>query len=229
MLMKKEIKSLNPGSTFTYGNKQCLVLEHMDDGVLSMVLDPCKHIFDKSCNDFSKSNLKQYLNNDYLQRWLNVGANIDDFAMMTVDLTTDDGLDDYGTCDCLIAPRTCDQHRKYRKLIPHPDAWEWTSTAYSTESNGNSSGVRGVHASGSLGSSYADYSTSVRPLFKLYNNTTVFLELSELSNLCSIGKKFKFKDEESFYMMDEEGYIYQVIPAPDKMAEIYDHPEFISF
>ena len=73
---------------------------------------------------------------EYLDDWLNDGACFTDFVEIEVDLTANDGLDDYGKCRCFLAPRTCEQHRKYRKLIPNPSKSEWTSTAFSTASNG---------------------------------------------------------------------------------------------
>src|SRR5699024_3430031 len=80
---------------------------------------------------------------------------------------------DYGTCECFLAPRTCDQHRKYRYLIPNPkENWEWTATAYSTESNGYSGIAYLVTCAGGLDSYHYSYGAgAVRPLFKLNPDT----------------------------------------------------------
>lgn len=87
---------------------------------------------------------------------------------MQVDLTANDGLKDYGACKCFLAPRTCDQHRKYRCLIPNPKrSWEWTVTANSTKNNGYSNSVHRVSVEGSLDSGYDRSAYMVRPLFKL--------------------------------------------------------------
>lgn len=137
-MTKCEIKNLNPGDRFGYGMKSAIVLDKMDDGILCMAVDENYQIeFDKNkSNNFAESTLRTELNTSYLEQWIDEGANIDDFVEMEVDLTADDGLDDYGTCKCYLAPRTCDQHRKYRKLIPNNNHWEWTATPYSIESKG---------------------------------------------------------------------------------------------
>ena len=95
---------------------------------------------------------------------------------MQVYLTANDGLKDYGTCECFLAPRTCDQHRKYRYLIPNPkEDWEWTATAYSTKENGYSITAYQVTGAGALSSSlFVYYAFGVRPLFKLNPDTVIF-------------------------------------------------------
>lgn len=164
----KTIKDYLQGERFAYGNKKCMVLEHMEDGILCMVLDSVNCKFGKN-NNYEESKLKEDLNGSYLDNWLNNGACFTDFVEMEVDLTADDGLDDYGKCRCFLAPRTCEQHRKYRKLIPNPDGLEWTVTAYSTESNGFFGIACLVMSAGALiydsGNVYCAY--GVRPLFKL--------------------------------------------------------------
>lgn len=167
--MEIKIKELNQGDKFEYGAKSAIVLDKMGDGVLCMVVDErYETVFDKAnCNNFANSTLMTELHDDYLNRWINAGASLDDFVTMKVDLTADDGLDDYGSCKCYLAPRTCDQFRKYRKLIPKYNGWELTATAYSVESNGYANYVRVVGSGGSLSYSNAYESGGVRPLFKL--------------------------------------------------------------
>lgn len=164
----KTIKDYIQGEHFVYGNKNCMVLEHMDDGTLCMVLDEdFKSEFGET-NNFAESKLRKKLNGEYLDEWVKSGANRESFMLMQVDLTANDGLKDYGTCDCFLAPRTCDQHRKYRYLIPNPKRnWEWTATAYSTKANGYSLTAYQVAGSGGLGYYDVNYANGVRPLFKL--------------------------------------------------------------
>lgn len=195
-MTKCAIKNLNPGDRFGYGMKSAIVLDKMDDGVLCMVVDELYQCeFDKdNNNNFVASTLRRELDSDYAQQWLNEGANFRDFEAMEVDLTADDGLDDYGTCTCFFAPRTCDQHRKYRKLIPNHGDWEWTATPYSAKSNGYFYLVRGVSSAGSLYNYRADSSGSVRPLFKLKLDAEVEVEIDatngvEESSLMDVMRK----------------------------------------
>ena len=164
----KTIKDYIQGEHFVYGKKNCMVLEHMDDGTLCMVLDEdFKSEFGET-NDFAESELRKKLNGEYFDEWVKCGAVKEDFVLMKVDLAANDGLKDYSTCECFLAPRTCDQHRKYRYLIPNPKRnWEWTATANSTKNNGYSNSVHRVSVEGSLDSGYDRSAYMVRPLFKL--------------------------------------------------------------
>lgn len=171
----KTIKDYLQGERFVYGNKNCMVLEHMDDGTLCMVLDEdFKSAFGET-NNFAESELRKKLNGKYLDEWVKNGANRESFVLMQVDLTANDGLKDYGTCECFLAPRTRDQHRKYRHLIPSPKIdWEWEATAYSTKENGYFIHVCSVAGTGTLYFSIsATHSFVVRPLFKLNSDAVI--------------------------------------------------------
>ena len=175
----KTIKDYIQGERFVYGKKNCMVLEHMDDGTLCMVLDEAfESEFGKS-NNFAESELREKLNGDYLDEWVKDGADKEELALMEVDLTANDGLKDYGTCECFLAPRTCDQHRKYRYLIPNPKGnWEWTATAYSTKANGYSLTAYQVTVAGGLSINYSvNVAYGVRPLFKLNPESLVECEI----------------------------------------------------
>ena len=165
----KTIKDYIQGERFVYGKKNCMVLEHMDDGTLCMVLDEDFESKFGETNNFSESELRKKLNVEYLDEWVKDGADRASFVIMQVDLTANDGLKDYGTCECFLAPRTCGQHRKYRYLIPNPKGnWEWTATAYSTKNNGCSYIAHQVTSIGGLGYTANVYGAfGVRPLFKL--------------------------------------------------------------
>ena len=163
----KTIKDYIQGEHFVYGKKNCMVLEHMDDGTLCMVLDEdFKSAFGET-NNFAESELRKKLNGKYLDEWVKNGANRESFMLMQVDLTANDGLKDYGTCKCFLAPRTCAQHRKYRHLILNPKGnWEWTATAYSTKANGYSLTAYQVTVAGGLSINYSvNVAYGVRPLF----------------------------------------------------------------
>ena len=72
------------------------------------------------------------------------------FLTTELDLTTDDGLKDYGTCTVTIFLLTVDQYRRNRDVIPNADDWWWLSTAFSTKSNGYESLARLVGTDGAL-------------------------------------------------------------------------------
>ena len=179
-MIKRRVKGLLVGEKFVYGKKNCLVLEHMDDGTLCMVLDEDFNSAFGENNNFAESELRKKLNIEYLNEWVDSGARRKNFVSMVVNLTANDGLKDYGTCECFLAPRTCDQHRKYRYLIPNPEEdWELTPTAYSTKSNGCSNVAYRVTGSGGLNYNcyYVSDAGVVRPLFKLNSESLVECEI----------------------------------------------------
>lgn len=204
--MTKKIADLKPGTRFIYGRKNCMVLDHLERGTLCMVLDSVNCKFGKN-NNYAESKLKEDLNGSYLDNWLNNGACFTDFVEMEVDLTADDGLDDYGKCRCFLAPRTCEQRRKYRKLIPNPLLSEWTATAYSTASNGYTSAVNIVYSDGSLSVwDYACETHAVRPLFIL--NPSVLLDVPVVEHTLKPDQILSVNNIQ--YIVDEHGILHRV-------------------
>lgn len=211
----KTIKDYIQGERFVYGKKNCMVLEHMNDGTLCMVLDEDFESKFGETNNFAESELRKKLNGEYLDEWVKDGADRASFVLMQVDLTANDGLKNYGICECLLAPRTCDQHRKYRYLIPNPKGnWEWTATAYSTKDNNCSFRTYLVAATGSLGYSvYVDIAFGVRPLFKLNPDAVIVPESNDTETLKITVDKLEnaLHDLEKKYTEKEKAYIAERI------------------
>lgn len=211
----KTIKDYHQGEHFIYGKRNCMVLEHMDDGILCMVMDEdFKSEFGET-NNFAESELRKKLNGEYFDEWVKDGAAKEDFVLMEVDLTANDGLKDYGTCECFLAPRTCDQHRKYRYLIPNPKGnWEWTATAYSTKANGYSLTAYQVTVAGGLSINYSvNVAYGVRPLFKLNPDAVIVPESNDTETLKITVDKLEnaLHDLEKKYTEKEKAYIAERI------------------
>ena len=66
----KTIKEYHQGERFIYGKKNCMVLEHMDDGTLCMVLDEDFESKFGETNNFAESELRKKLNGEYLDEWV---------------------------------------------------------------------------------------------------------------------------------------------------------------
>ena len=207
----KTIKDYIQGERFVYGKKNCMVLEHMDDGTLCMVLDEDFESKFGETNNFAESELRKKLNGEYLDEWVKDGVDRASFVLMQVDLTVNDGLKDYGTCECFLAPRTCDQHRKYRYLIPNPKGnREWTATAYSTKANGYSLTAYQVTVAGGLSINYSvNVAYGVRPLFKLNPDAVIVPESNDTETLKIKVDKLEnaLHDLEKKYTEKEKAYI----------------------
>lgn len=157
-----------PGSEVKYGHLTCVVLEDFEDSLLVLSKDSIGEMpfDDEGYNNFDISSLREYLNDGFIEKLKENGADVTALCDFTIDLTSDDGLKDYGNSTNKVNLLTCDMYRKYRHLIPNLDNWWWLATAYSTKSNGYANSARGVGAGGTLSSSFAHSGyCGVRPAF----------------------------------------------------------------
>lgn len=162
--------NIAPKSVITYGGLDCIVLDVEQDKVLVLAKESIGDMpFDEgNRNNFPKGTLCKYLNNEFIKKLRANGADISALVPTTIDLTSDDGLKDYGETTQKVFLLTCDMYRKYRSVIPNLDDWWWLATAYSTESNGYARIARGVDSDGSLSRNGAYFGHSgVRPAFYL--------------------------------------------------------------
>lgn len=168
-MTKTNIK-IAPSSVINYGGLDCIVLDVEQDKILVLAKESIGNMpFDEgNSNNFPKGTLCKYLNGEFIKKLKANGADTSALIPTTIDLTSDDGLKDYGETTQKIFLLTCDMYRKYRSVIPNLDDWWWLATAYSTESNGYANNARIVYSGGSLSSNVA-YAGSggVRPAFYL--------------------------------------------------------------
>ena len=168
------------GSFIKYAGIEWVVLNR----TASKVMVLAKHrLFDRAfdtneSNNWSKSSLRKELNNfndKGFQRGFEHTENINknDLVEFERDLTTDDGMTDYGKCKDYISLISCEEYRKFRKLIPNADDWWWTLTG---DSLVYSYIVRFVSSNGTLNNNYAcNGGNGVRPLCILKSDTEVEL------------------------------------------------------
>lgn len=196
-----EIGKLAAESRFTYGGIEWVVLDNnpMKKAVLVLAADVLKtesgetrYIpFDEgNKNDFAASSVRAFLNGDFMEELEAAGADKEAFLPLALDLTSDDGLKDYGI-DCVTIGIYTDQlYREFRNIIPPASDWHWTATPFSTSRNGYDSLVRSVYSSGAL---YRDSayngSRGVRPLCVLKSDILVsFDEDKAKGRVPSIGE-----------------------------------------
>ena len=168
-MTKANIK-IAPSSVINYGGLDCIVLDVEQDRILVLAKESIGNMpFDEgNSNNFPKGTLCKYLNGEFIKKLKANGADTSALIPTTIDLTSDDGLKDYGKTTQKIFLLTCDMYRKYRSVIPNLDDWWWLATAYSTESNGYAHIARIVYSDGGLYNSSAYVgSNGVRPAFYL--------------------------------------------------------------
>lgn len=168
-MTKANIK-IAPSSVINYGGLDCIVLDVEQDRILVLAKESIGNMpFDEgNSNNFPKGTLCKYLNGEFIKKLKANGADTSALIPTTIDLTSDDGLKDYGETTQKIFLLSCDMYRKYRSVIPNLDNWWWLATAYSTESNGYAYRARYVGSDGSLNSHAAYHGDNgVRPAFYL--------------------------------------------------------------
>lgn len=147
------------GSTVEFANQKWNILAEVGENKFLCINNDiiCQKAFDdNNNNDWKESSLRKYLNGEYLQKFTDVNL-----VSWQQDLTTDDGLEDYGSSEDKIFLLTAEQYRKYRKNMRGiMEDWWWLITADSTTNHY----VRYVNTDGSLYSDYAYYGNyGVRP------------------------------------------------------------------
>lgn len=168
--MQKKLKEIKPGEIFSFGEYEWIKLEQEGLCLMKDILE--KRAFDENSNDWMKSELREYLNNDFYETLTENGADEKDFLLVGTDLTADDGLKDYGTSEDLISLMTASLYRKNRHLLKPTDGWWWLATPHSCLAS-YSDTVRCVNSSGTLNYGNACIDLNVRPLCNLSSETLV--------------------------------------------------------
>lgn len=195
-----KVGTLGAESRFTYGGVEWVALESRPNMVLALAADVLKDEagetrcmpFDKdNKNDFAAASIREFLNGDFLEELAAAGADKDAFVPIVLDLTSDDGLDHYGTDTVKIGLITDQMYRNFRGIIPNASDWWWTCTPFSTARNGYSSFVRYVYSSGALSylDAYLGY-WGVRPLCCLKSDISVSYDEDQIKERTpSFGEK----------------------------------------
>lgn len=119
-----------PGTHFDYKGMEFIALNAEQGGILAVAAQtlPDEMAFDKDdCNDWRSSSLREYLNTKHIK-------NFDEGDLLPIvsDLTADNGMKDYGTCEDKLAILSDAHYRAYREYIPEYDkAFVWSITPWS--------------------------------------------------------------------------------------------------
>ena len=160
VVLKTRIKKPQAGEHFFYNGIEFVALGEEQGGLLAVVAERLEErmAFDENNkNDWRSSTLREYLNGEYINSF-----DKDDLVKMVSDLTSDDGMTDYGTSEDFIALLSDNLYRKYRKFMPQYDTWVWTITPWSC-SPGSAYIERNVNTSGALNGNYAGDAYGVAP------------------------------------------------------------------
>ena len=207
------------GEHFNYNGIEFVALGEEQGGILAVVAKCLDNEmkFDKNdCNNWRKSTLRRYLNEEYIKNF-----NKADLLPFVSDLTTDSGQKDYGTSEDYIALLSCDLYRKYREVMPKYDTWIWTLTPWHIFPS-YAYDVRTVYQTGSVSSYGACYSLGVAPACIF--NPELFVTKDKTKKYLFTGKrvdngKWVYNSEtyicdgDGVWLSDEERNVVKVVPA----------------
>lgn len=153
------------GDTFDLIGVQWEVLDITGDGHICMAMDLVlkDEEFGSSGNNWGDSELRKKLYKNILPKIKN---EIGDESVIKFqrDLTSVDGLTEYGDCMDEISLINLDEYRKYRNLIPNSKReWWWTITPWSTKNNNDDTWIAVVSPSGVINYDRCNCSRAVRP------------------------------------------------------------------
>ena len=112
-----------PGEQFEYGGIKFTVLGEEQGGILAIVsklLEDDMPFDTGEKNDWRSSSLRKYLNEEYIKQFDCV-----DILPFESDLTSDNGMEEYGTSRDYIFLLSCGLYRKYKEFVPRFNNWWW--------------------------------------------------------------------------------------------------------
>lgn len=163
-----------PGDIVKVGSHEFIVLEHREGGTALIRKDLLRtgEEFGDN-NNYGKSKVDRICNQFAEEIAGIVGE--DNILLHEVDLTSDDGLKDYGTIQRKASLLTAERYRQYVEILDKHkiDAWWWLATAFSTAAHENNSWVKCVSPAGYFYDIYCNSDRGVRPFCIL--NSSIFV------------------------------------------------------
>ena len=165
-----KLEKIPVGETFKHCGYEFIVLEHLQtDQTVVCFKDLVKENVEfEESNNYDGSNVDDIC--------CELAEEITDTVEFTLDLTSYDGLDDYGTVDREVVLMTADMYRKYVRILDKykPNKWWWLATPWSTSTHDDATYVKCVSPSGNFGSrNDYYYDDGVRPFCILKSNIFV--------------------------------------------------------
>lgn len=170
-----KLAEVQAGETFKLGEYEFVVLEQFADtaDVILRGLLPDTVRFGKN-NNYNGSNADEECQS-FAQKLAGI-IGWENILLHGVDLTSDDGLKDYGVIERRVSSITAQMYRRYVEVLDKykPDEWWWLATPFSTERHNNTSWVKCVSPSGCVNYDSCDYfDFGVRPFCIL--KSTIFV------------------------------------------------------
>lgn len=161
---RKRFTGLKVGEVFKLAGLNWKILDITDEGYMCLadrLTD--KMMFDETSNDWVQSQLREYLNTEFVEE---IADEIGEEYIVSFkrDLLSLDGQTEYDECEDKVSLLTIDEYRKYRSLIPNTDEyWWWLVTPWSTACNDWNTTVCAISSSGDAFIDFCYNVCGVRP------------------------------------------------------------------
>jgi hypothetical protein len=169
-----QLSEVPEGETFRIGEYEFIVLEQSGD-TTAVILKELLHdnIQFGNNNNFNGSNVDKLCSDFATEITAEVGAH--NLVEHTVDLTSDDGLKDYGKTKRRVSLLTAPQYRKYVEILDKYklNKWWWLSTAFSTPTHDNANWIKCVSPHGGIYSYFYHCDCGVRPFLHFVSSISV--------------------------------------------------------
>lgn len=134
-----ELYRVRPGEHFTHDGVEYVKLDEAAGAVFALAVDAVIPNVQFEDDDAEREDQNNYIGSNLEKagiRWLRDKhkATFDAMVNRPIDLTTMDGMTDYGMPLASVRALTIDEYRKYRHLIPLADDYYWLATGVTTPS-----------------------------------------------------------------------------------------------
>ena len=159
------LEGLGIGDTFELADTTWKILDITGAGYICLADNIEDMEFDSNSNNWENSNLRDYLNEEFLEK-IAAEIGLENIVPFERDLLSLDGQTEYGKCEDKISLLTVDEYRKYRNLIPNTkDCWWWLVSPWSTPCNDYKRAVAVVSSAGNVyDNCYCSSNRGVRPV-----------------------------------------------------------------
>ena len=169
-----KLKDIPVGEVFKIADYEFIVLEHSKD-TTAVILKDLLHnsVQFGSNNNFNDSNVDVKCTEFGSEIAKIVGKR--NLIEHTVDLTSDDGLKDYGKVKRYVSLLTADRYRRYVEILDKYklEKWWWLATPHSTPTHNHTAWIKCVSPSGLINYSSGNFNYGVRPFCILNSNISV--------------------------------------------------------
>lgn len=158
------LEGLGIGDTFKLVDTTWKILDITSAGYICLADSIEERQFDSDSNNWKNSNLRDYLNEEFLEK-IAAEIGLENIVPFERDLLSLDGQTEYGKCEDKFSLLTVDEYRKYRSLIPNTkDYWWWLISPWSTPCNDYKRTVAVVSSAGYILNNYCINNFGVRPV-----------------------------------------------------------------